>query len=517
MKFYEVVLYNVPIEINNDIEMRLKAQYRDILSAKRIMKYPDQTPTSFIRVRTLNLESKLNFLRYGCRLGTVYYRAQPSRKRRNPRRCYRCQKIGSHLARDCPNVIKCMTCSGQHSFQDCVSQNVKCANCTGLHAANSTLCPQWREQIQLRKRCDGVATQQDLRSCMDEINNSISEKVERVLKQIDAVKESVSDLKRLIVTRISDSEPGTNTTKTPDMTWDDCDISAPYHQPDEPSDVDPDLPNLVGNTARFSATAEFAPTPSVETTDRLNPECDASTLPGLDSVDLSCNVATSLLAVPPQHELVHNVNSEAKFEFENETETKMVMENETETEMVMENETEIETVNENETVILSDANLVDATDVNKDTSVEPCEGDTPDSSESDEDATYRDFFVRMRKRTEKEIIKFQNHYNPFMGEILFQYSSGTIGKIITVMAMDGGYSSVSPCGLSIKAVKNLPTELITCCPFHHLSSEIRDTTDRNDLLNSLKGWRTKDTRPFCETWQTPFFRAMEVQYGQLEV
>lgn len=492
MKFYEVVLINVPFEIDdNDIETRLKAQYREVLSAKRIRKYPDQALTPLIRVRISTREIQLNFLSYGCKLGTGYYRAQPSRKRLNPRRCYRCQEIGAHLARDCRNATKCMKCSDHHNYRDCHARTDKCANCGGHHSANSTLCPRWIEQTKLsRKHRSGVVTLDDLTSYMDNLKSSISDMLQRVMEKISAVRESVSELKtQILVSAVSESEFELDVPKTPEMTSNDGDVNASYHQrqADEPSAIDQDHRCVIDNATQTC----------VESADPSKPGCDSSTLPDhtipstLPREDDSCDVAFCSSA-SPECDRINSVNS--------------ATENENETEIMIETE--------NETVPHSDT-VVDATKM--DTSVEPLRDKFPDTYDDDEDATYREFFARVRTLTKKDIIKFQNQYNPFMGEVLFRYSGGTISRMINVISMDGGVSNVRPCELSIKSVKKLCTNMVTCCPFHHLSSDIRDTVDKNDMLNSLKRWRTKNVNTFCDTWQSPFFRDMEEKYGQLDV
>lgn len=151
--FYEVVLYNVPLSLENEeFTALLKSSYPDTISARRIMKFPHRIPTTLIRVRLLTQETRRRILARGCELGTVWYRARLPKRRYNLRRCYNCQQFTNHLARNCTNAMSCMKCSGQHATDVCESKLEKCTNCGRPHCANSTLCPRWLNPAQLRLR-----------------------------------------------------------------------------------------------------------------------------------------------------------------------------------------------------------------------------------------------------------------------------------------------------------------------------------------------------------------------------
>ena len=67
--------------------------------------------------------------------------------------CFRCQKIGDHLAGSCKEEQKCVLCSGPHRKADCTAtkDNYKCANCKGSHAAWSHECPWLQKAIDAKK------------------------------------------------------------------------------------------------------------------------------------------------------------------------------------------------------------------------------------------------------------------------------------------------------------------------------------------------------------------------------
>ena len=59
-----------------------------------------------------------------------------------PMQCYGCQTMG-HTAGSCKGTLKCLLCSGEHSYKDCPRKeedSFKCANCKENHKANSKEC-----------------------------------------------------------------------------------------------------------------------------------------------------------------------------------------------------------------------------------------------------------------------------------------------------------------------------------------------------------------------------------------
>ena len=58
-----------------------------------------------------------------------------------PFRCYKCQSVDGHMAKNCTQSTKCSRCAGNHPYKECRSPNEKCANCSGKHNALSKECP----------------------------------------------------------------------------------------------------------------------------------------------------------------------------------------------------------------------------------------------------------------------------------------------------------------------------------------------------------------------------------------
>lgn len=487
MKFYEIVLYNVPPEIE-DIETRLKRQYNTVISARRILKFPDYTPTTLVRVRTSSFECKREFLVRGCIVGDSWYRAQLSRTRRNPRRCYHCQEISFHLARNCPNDRRCMKCAGTHYYGNCRSPNEKCANCGEFHSSNSTLCSHWINQSQHRgKRVEWVNYDQSLSSHLKEIQLILNDQFCSINQEISYIREDITELKSVIGTMTMNlAGCRMDPPKSPQMTWDDNDIG---HNADQLSANDLDPADGRNNSILTPSNSQ----------DSLQPELDNT--PEYDSYDYVSRLCSpprgsvSSAFVQPRPEPVNVVNSEI-------LKTKNSV------------HSEIITETGNCTALPSDTESmnVDATNI-VDNPVRPKK--PSDRYDPYSDPTYADFIARINRLTEAQVIDFQNQYNPYMGEVLFRYSSGTICKGISVLSVDGALNNIRPCEASIKLVNKLPTEEILCCPFHHLASEIRDTVDKTDVMNSLSRWRTKDVSRYCMNWQDSFYKYMEEQYGKV--
>ena len=58
---------------------------------------------------------------------------------KQPIQCYKCNKFG-HLAKKCSNVQVCSKCSGDHSHNECVAQQLKCSNCGEAHSSFDRSC-----------------------------------------------------------------------------------------------------------------------------------------------------------------------------------------------------------------------------------------------------------------------------------------------------------------------------------------------------------------------------------------
>jgi hypothetical protein len=70
-----------------------------------------------------------------------------------PKRCLKCQKYTSHIAKHCRSIERCGYCGGTHSSSSCLSKEDKakayCVPCSKKgHNAFSTSCPSWRLQLE---------------------------------------------------------------------------------------------------------------------------------------------------------------------------------------------------------------------------------------------------------------------------------------------------------------------------------------------------------------------------------
>ena len=70
-----------------------------------------------------------------------------------PKRCLRCQKYTSHIAKHCRSTERCGYCGGTHSSTSCTTKEDKakayCVPCNKRgHSAFSTSCQSWRQQLE---------------------------------------------------------------------------------------------------------------------------------------------------------------------------------------------------------------------------------------------------------------------------------------------------------------------------------------------------------------------------------
>ena len=80
----------------------------------------------------------------------VFTRKYMPMLRNGPQRCYKCQRIGDHKARDCPNQeATCEKCGADgHKAETCESATTKCINCSGSHRASDKRCPAFVSVVQ---------------------------------------------------------------------------------------------------------------------------------------------------------------------------------------------------------------------------------------------------------------------------------------------------------------------------------------------------------------------------------
>lgn len=478
-RFFEVVLYNVPVGLN-DIETQLKGKYSDVISSRRILKFPNWYPTTLIRVRVTSFECQRRFLAEGCQIGKYWYRAELSRKRVTTRRCYNCQEISFHIARNCPNVQKCMKCSDNHRYEYCDSSVKRCANCNGPHLANSPLCQHWTDQNQRSRQGHGWV------NCEERwfsLNATLKDHFRTLTSNMNLLWKDVCEMKSIIRELLSRfMEPRPDPLNSSEM-WDDYNLNE-NHNADELSAT-----VLSPPVERIAMTNTIlTPSESMDSSQHLN---DPNISPGFDcdcdSVLLSPPRGGSCLPGSPNKQHVDIVNSESIVDAGNN--------------IVHSSDTTVD-------AIFTDISVSDNS---------KCHKRSTAPYDPNDDPTYREYLARMDQLTEAEIMNFQNNYNPYMGEVLFRYSGGVICRDITVRSIDGALNTARPCNVPIKHVNTLEVEQIGCCAFHHLASVIRDSVDKSNLAESFKKWRTKDVSAYCENWQCAFYKAMEIQYGKLSI
>lgn len=463
--FHEFVIYGVGIEASdNEVTGVLKNQTSDVLSARRILKYPDRSTTTLVRVRVKTRECQHQYLRYGCVMNGIFHRTEHSKSRPLLRRCYQCQAISTHIAQTCQNQVKCMKCAGPHSCELCEETIVMCANCEGNHASSSISCPHWIRQTQLRReyRASHVP-ESDVNRLVHEMKAEMTSQFKALTDRIKSLKDDVIEMKCTIASHLrfpcSENKPQ-------DMTWDEYDRNASHPlSPDELSDIDCSL---------LHPPTEPKPTNDQQTVSPESPrECEP--------------LSTQLHSSPATQTNDYCVNSDV-------------------------NNKSVNTNHEKQkpTVLEKCDTTVNAQSITDKPYPEQEKGFISPS-----DPAYRDYHDRISKWTREEVEQFRNYFNPFKGEVLFRYCSGSIGsKIINVISPDRSVNNIKPCAAPMSRVKNLTTATIRCCPFHHLASEIKDTVDRDDLVNSLCRWRTKDVSAYCKGWQSTYHKAMQKRCGR---
>ena len=139
----------------DEILQRQELPYR---SVKRIHSRQRGAPTRMFRLILKDEETKKKLLRDGINLDMMHYKCiqalEDTKSYPKVMQCFRCQKIGDHLAGSCTGEQKCVLCSGPHRKAECTvtKENFKCANCQGSHAAWSSECPWLQKAIDAKKR-----------------------------------------------------------------------------------------------------------------------------------------------------------------------------------------------------------------------------------------------------------------------------------------------------------------------------------------------------------------------------
>lgn len=117
-----------------EIMEELQQRGHDVVSANRITKDKNKTPTSMFKVgfATATLPTHVVL---------AYQRFKVSIFIDRPWQCYRCQRFG-HTAAHCTSAFRCVACGGSHSVKDCSKsrEDVLCVNCGGNHTASYGGC-----------------------------------------------------------------------------------------------------------------------------------------------------------------------------------------------------------------------------------------------------------------------------------------------------------------------------------------------------------------------------------------
>ena len=429
--FYEVVLYGVPLETNREqFDTSMRASYKDFISARRILKFPNKEATTLIRIRMSTKELQTELLKEGCRLENKWYGTKLSKQRSNLRRCYNCQDIGHHIAKTCKSKQKCQKCSGEHSIKECGSQQEKCANCEENHSTNSTSCSYWRIKNQHRNKTNEWNSNNNVMLQLTQMNFSIQKQLQEIKDEIKSLKTAKRQMK--------DSE--SQTIPEPELISEVRQNQTVEVQPSEPKETP--QPNIDDTIP-----------PEQPTKDNLHTTKQDDNTHKQDDESESCSTLP--------HAAYANVKTLA---------TKQKVENPKRS---------------------GDTSEVDAKNMDTSETGEPRKttGKKSLDMKTDNDPTYNEFYRRAHELRDSGL---ESSRHPFKGEIMYRYYDGIIGKIIQMCTMPSGLRLIAPCDIPIKNIKKVESKNISCCYFHHLAAEIRDTIDKSNPLESLKKWRTKN-------------------------
>lgn len=171
-EFYQLVIIGLPIIYSNEtIAEKLENKLPDLISVRRILSYPNRRPSLNVSIRVSTKTTYNDLLKSGCRLDNFVYKIErPKWIHQQLHRCYRCQKIDRHFARDCENPVACMKCSGPHWSRDCPNTDeIHCINCNGKHQTNSSDCPSWDEQTKILRYQNTPASKHDIQMILSEM------------------------------------------------------------------------------------------------------------------------------------------------------------------------------------------------------------------------------------------------------------------------------------------------------------------------------------------------------------
>lgn len=441
-KYHECVAYNVELELGDNEELltKIRKQQPETLSVKRIEQYPNFKPTTIIRIRTNTKENLRKLLSNGVQIEDKKHRTGFPKKQDLPRRCYKCQKISDHLARNCPEAEKCMRCAGPHSKDKCNSNFMKCANCDGGHQANSIQCKKWTWEFNRRKRTHELYTEEII-TRITGMEKFTKDHFKRSMEKQFEIEAKLNDIVHMMMDVASavNIRPVIVTSMEPEQ--------LPVEQMETISEQEP----------------EPVPVPKPPSTSTTSTTTTTTTTPQQQQTTKTTTTATK----PKNYATKFSLQPRAS----------------------------VNTVNRPEKV---------KSDQNTKKSESEILKNHLSRWNPQKDRVYTKFYEKVYNLDKEKIQEFKEKFNYYADEVCFRYDGGKIGKQINVRTIDGIMTDAYPCSLDYKRYERINTEKILCCAYHHLAAEIRKNTDVTtaySIAESTRKWRVKDTSRYCLHWQ----------------
>lgn len=211
-KFFELVIRQVPMQFNNEkLNHEIKQHHKNVISVRRILAYPNRTPTKFIRVRILDQISYKFMLDNGCKINGQIFQTELLKKDRHVvSRCYKCHEIGLgvHHAKNCPNETRCLICAQNHHQSECKSETECCANCGMSHRANSVECPVWKKHSRIGKMENDNSTKYDIICLLDNQDRNHAETTQMLTTVLNHQQKELTDIRKLLLKMTKSSSIG---------------------------------------------------------------------------------------------------------------------------------------------------------------------------------------------------------------------------------------------------------------------------------------------------------------------
>ena len=156
---HQVIIKGVdPSVTEEEMEEMLQRQQLPFKGHKRIHSRARNEPTHLIRLILNDEKEKKRLLKEGINLDQAHFKCIQANedKKEYPKisQCFKCQKIGDHLASSCKSEQKCVLCAGPHRKSECTAtkDQYKCANCGKNHAAWDHECEHIANEIKGKKK-----------------------------------------------------------------------------------------------------------------------------------------------------------------------------------------------------------------------------------------------------------------------------------------------------------------------------------------------------------------------------